>query len=916
MNLQTFNKSSLSKSISVLALFLGFFSLEASAQNLSLDIRNQRYSGDTMFFDVYLRKTSGSNIYLGNSDFVLTYNHANFSSPTLNYVSGSTVLKNSGSTATTLYDANIATTIGTTGLNANKLVINVLQPTFSNQTEFNSRIAMIDSSSNTHRLGTFYVLGLVSPTATPNLQWVTSAGTITKVFTLASSTPWKSTRISSGNISFNNPTPGTEPSAQPTALSVTDKTDTTISLSWTRGDGAYVMVLARSGSAVGSNLPVDGLSYTADSTFSSGSAVGDSSVYVVYSSTGTSATIYGLSANTTYHFTGLEYNGSGGYNENYYLSSAATISATTNAAEPEVQASSFTFTAFDVNQLSISMNAGDGAYRIIIARADSAVNVTPTDATTYTASTVFGSGTEIGNDNFVVFAGSDTSGTVTGLDSTRVYYFAVFEYNGGAGKENYLATGPLEGNRSTLANEPTLSASADTTGSVSTTGMTISWTNGNGARHAVIVKESSAVDAYPADGYEYTANNSFGSSDSFGTGNFLVYDGTGNSVAITGLDPNTTYYYAVVTFNDSGEATNFKTSSPATGSQITLQDAPTVSASNLSITEVTTSSMKLKWTNGNGANRVVLARAVSAVNTSPDNGVAYSANAAFGSGALVGSDIYTVYNGSADSVVVSGLSQDTVYHFAVYEYNGSAGSQNYRTTSPATGYRNTKIEVELTVMLEGSFNGTDMNTTLNTDSLLPLSQPYSGAPWNYAGTESVGSIPNADVVDWVYVEVRRADSAAVADTGTIQDRAVGFLLKDGSIVATDGVSPLTFDPDTAGYGKFFVTVYHRNHVGVISASAMSFSSGDSAFTLDFTSAASQAYGTDALIVSGGKALLYAGNARPSDSVIGANDRSDAWDASKSLTTGYVITDVNLDGVVDAEDRSIIYNNTGQDTQIP
>ena len=46
-----------------------------------------------------------------------------------------------------------------------------------------------------------------------------------------------------------------------------------------------------------------------------------------------------------------------------------------------------------------------------------------------------------------------------------------------------------------------------------------------------------------------------------------------------------------------------------------------------------------------------------------------------------------------------------------------------------------------------------MNTSLLTGGYIPTTQPYSGAPWSYSGTESVGSIP-ALVVDWILVELR------------------------------------------------------------------------------------------------------------------------------------------------------------------
>ncbi len=38
---------------------------------------------------------------------------------------------------------------------------------------------------------------------------------------------------------------------------------------------------------------------------------------------------------------------------------------------------------------------------------------------------------------------------------------------------------------------------------------------------------------------------------------------------------------------------------------------------------------------------------------------------------------------------------------------------------------NAQITLDLKVFLEGPFNGTMMNTTLNTQNMIPLSQPYN-----------------------------------------------------------------------------------------------------------------------------------------------------------------------------------------------
>ena len=47
--------------------------------------------------------------------------------------------------------------------------------------------------------------------------------------------------------------------------------------------------------------------------------------------------------------------------------------------------------------------------------------------------------------------------------------------------------------------------------------------------------------AYLADGSEYTANTAFGAGTQIGTGNYVVFAGTGTSVTVTGLASATTY---------------------------------------------------------------------------------------------------------------------------------------------------------------------------------------------------------------------------------------------------------------------------------------------------------------------------------------------------------------------------------------
>ncbi len=96
---------------------------------------------------------------------------------------------------------------------------------------------------------------------------------------------------------------------------------------------------------------------------------------------------------------------------------------------------------------------------------------------------------------------------------------------------------------------PTSQATSFNSSAIGDNQMTVSWTNGNGNARIVLVHESAVVDANPGSGNSYTANSIFGSGDQIGTDNFVVYNGTGTSVTVTGLTPGTTYYYSVFEYD-------------------------------------------------------------------------------------------------------------------------------------------------------------------------------------------------------------------------------------------------------------------------------------------------------------------------------------------------------------------------------
>lgn len=96
---------------------------------------------------------------------------------------------------------------------------------------------------------------------------------------------------------------------------------------------------------------------------------------------------------------------------------------------------------------------------------------------------------------------------------------------------------------------PTTAASSITISSKTYSSVTFSWTNGNGFRRMILVKEGGAVDASPSDNGGYSPNPTFGSGSEIGTGNYVVYGGSGNSATVKGLTGSTTYHIQIFEVN-------------------------------------------------------------------------------------------------------------------------------------------------------------------------------------------------------------------------------------------------------------------------------------------------------------------------------------------------------------------------------
>jgi hypothetical protein len=211
-------------------------------------------------------------------------------------------------------------------------------------------------------------------------------------------------------------------------------------------------------------------------------------------------------------------------------------------------------------------------------------------------------------------------------------------------------------------------------------------------------------------------------------------------------------------------------------------------------------------------------------------------------------------------------------------------------------------------MLEGPYSSAtgQMSDALRTAGIVPTSEPYTALGYAQVGGGGAETITpavlattgNNAIVDWVVVELRNAVAP-----GTVLATRSALIQRDGDIVATDGVSPLTFNNAP---GTYHVALRHRNHLGVMTGNATAL--GLSTTPVDLSLASTATFGTDARkSVTGAfpAQVLWVGDVNFDDEIkyVGQdNDRDPILQAiggvvPTNTTTGYLPADVNMDGTV-------------------
>jgi len=246
---------------------------------------------------------------------------------------------------------------------------------------------------------------------------------------------------------------------------------------------------------------------------------------------------------------------------------------------------------------------------------------------------------------------------------------------------------------------------------------------------------------------------------------------------------------------------------------------------------------------------------------------------------------------------------------------------------PCSAQGTTSIDIQMKVYLQGTYQTAsgEMSTTLNTDRGLlpgqtvasplvtstPAGQPYSIAPWNYAGTEGADwtSDDYTDAaVDWVLVSLR---------TGTTKNTQVatnaGVLHKDGSIYFPDRCAL------SVNENAVYILIEHRNHVGIMTPQLVPIT--NNTLIYDFTQANTyngNDTGAGQIEISAGIWAMYAGDADQTDFPsfdIKGTDKT-IWLENNGIFNNYNPSDFNLDGDINGQDKSFWFDNNGISSRVP
>ncbi len=325
--------------------------------------------------------------------------------------------------------------------------------------------------------------------------------------------------------------------------------------------------------------------------------------------------------------------------------------------------------------------------------------------------------------------------------------------------------------------------------------------------------------------------------------------------------------------------------------------------------------------------------ALSNTSTVVINIISSNAGATTSTTAVTANGCYTLPSGSI--IYTSGLYTNT--------YTFVAKCDSIATVNVTI---NPGIFVHAKVLLSGPYIPATglMADSLRAYGLIPLTDPYRAAPFNYSGspfqhfnqplvqtttTTVLNTTGNNAIVDWVLIQLR-----SKTNSSNRLYTVAALLQADGDIVdALDGTSKVWIPNVPAD--DYFISIRHRNHAGVMTATPITFTNCASSTPLvDFTNLATPLFtkpgkaGNPTPLsgptrVQNGVRTLYAGNAEVSTASytsyitynsLNGSDRIALFNFTSGTNsiTGYHVFDVDLNGTTRFNgfnpDRLVILSN--------
>ncbi len=148
---------------------------------------------------------------------------------------------------------------------------------------------------------------------------------------------------------------------------------------------------------------------------------------------------------------------------------------------------------------------------------------------------------------------------------------------------------------------PATQASQITSSPLSLTSLILSWTNGNGSKRAVFVKDAGSGVPNIQDGVTYIPNTIFGQGTSDGNGWYCVYNGSSaGGLTITGLTPLHSYIAMILEYNGFSGFEGYNRNA-STNNPVIIQGLMPVELVSFTST-VERNNVRLKWTTNNEVN--------------------------------------------------------------------------------------------------------------------------------------------------------------------------------------------------------------------------------------------------------------------------------------------------------------------------